>query len=636
MRKPTKAGKKRTHKKHKLQGKKRILWLLALFVAAMVYFLYDLPDIDNVKPLETKPSITILANDGTLIARYGGMQGNTVKMRDLPQHLVAAVLSVEDRRFYWHFGIDPLGLARAMWVNLRHGRWVQGGSTITQQLAKNMFLTPDKTIRRKVQEAIMALRIEHKFTKAEILLAYLNRVYFGAGAYGIDAASKTYFRKPPAQLTLPESAMLAGLLKAPSHFSPATNPKRAEERAKVVIRAMHDAGHLDEKTAARQMEKVHAQTPHAMSGDLNHYFSDWVIDQIDSFIATTDSDIVVKTTLDPKLQLMAEAKQKALFKRIKPEDKVTQAAVLTEAPDGAILAMTGGVDYAASQFNRATQARRQPGSTFKPFVYLAALEAGFDPDTKIEDAPLREGSYRPDNYDNKYYGTVTLTDALAHSLNTATIRLLQLVGISQLIDVADRMGFAGRLKPELSSALGTDEVNLLELTNAYTIIANGGRAVWPYAVLSIKDGDGHLIYQYEGAEQTQVFSRRDIYMLDSMLVQVIARGSGQAAQLSRGHTAGKTGTTQNYRDAWFLGYTDKLVTGIWMGNDDNTTMNRVTGGKYPAQLWHDYMNEAINFDIPVFRPETFPSQSDDGGFSSLLERWSSPATPDRQAPVYNK
>ena len=614
---------------------KLALWGLAVLFAIGIYFLYDLPDIDKVKPLDTKPSITILANDGTLIARYGGMQGDILGIKDFPPKLIAAVLSVEDRRFYSHFGIDPLGLARAMLRNILAGRWVQGGSTITQQLAKNLFLTPDKTIRRKVQEALMALQIEHKFSKDEILAAYLNRVYFGAGAYGVDAASKTYFNKPARELTLWESAVLAGLLKAPSRFSPATNPDLARKRAAVVIETMKEAGYLDAKTTAREIKNAKSRAVGQLAGDFNRYFSDWVIDQIDSFIGTTAGDIVVTTTLDPKMQMLAEEKRKALFKKITPRDKLSQAALITEDLDGAVLAMIGGVDYKTSQFNRATQALRQPGSAFKPFVYLAAIESGFNPDSRIEDAPIKEGDYRPNNYDNKYFGTVTLTEALAKSLNTATIHLLQAVGVERLIDVAARMGFTGELRPELSTGLGTDEVTLLEITNAYAVIANGGATVWPYAVLSIRDSHDLLLYQHTELEHPRVFSARDIGTLDGMLVQAVAQGTGEAAQLSHGHVAGKTGTTQNYRDAWFIGYTDKLVTGVWMGNDDDTPMTRVTGGKYPAQLWHDYMNEAIDLEVPEFIPE--PSSPDSTEFSGMLGRWSSGVSENTaDTPVYNK
>ena len=623
-----KADKGRKRQGIRLTPEKIAQLSLAAFVLlgiVLTYFLYDLPDIDKVKPLDTRPSVVILANDGTLIARYGGLQGNVVTIKDVPPHMIAAVLSVEDRRFYSHFGIDPIGMARAMLTNLRSGHWVQGGSTITQQLAKNLFLTSDKTLRRKVQEALMALRIEHKYTKDEILLAYLNRVYFGDGAYGIDAAAKTYFNKPASHMTLYESAVLAGLLKAPSHFSPANNPDLAMERAKVVIETMREAGYIDDKMAAQITRNAKPPGLRSMAGELNHYFADWVIGQVDSFISSTGSDIFVKTTLDPKLQLMAEAKQKSVFSKILPKDKVTQTALVTEAPDGAVLAMIGGVDYAASQFNRATQALRQPGSAFKPFVYLAALESGLTPDTKIEDAPITEDDYRPDNYDDKYYGVVTLTEALKHSMNTATIRLLNLVGIDKFVNVAERMGFTHVPKPELSAGLGADEVNLLELTNAYAVIANGGKAVWPYTVLSIKDGDGHLLYQHEQPQPTQVFASKDIASLDVMLTEVVAPGgTGQSARLSHGHSAGKTGTTQNYRDAWFMGYSDKLITGVWMGNDDATPMHNITGGKYPAQLWHDYMENVIDFSSPVFVPEAVqPLVPPDSEFSDMLNRWSS-------------
>jgi penicillin-binding protein 1A len=642
--KPSESGKERKLRGGSKKFARIILLCSVAFFSTAVYFLYDLPDMDHVKPLDTRPSIVVLADDGTLVARYGGLQGEIVTMADVPASLKDAVLSVEDRRFYSHFGIDLIGLTRAMLTNILARHWVQGGSTITQQLAKNLFLTPDKTLRRKVQEAMMALCIEHKYTKDEILLAYLNRVYFGDGAYGVDAAAKTYFNKPARKLTLYESAVLAGLLKAPSHFSPANNPDLAMARAKVVIKTMQEAGYIDARTAAQVTKNAKPPGLRAMAGDLNHYFADWVISQVDSFISDTGSDIYVKTTLDPKLQLMAESKQKSLFKKIPPKDNVTQAALVTEAPDGAVLAMIGGVDYAESQYNRATQALRQPGSSFKPFVYLAALETGFTPDTTVEDSPIKEGKYRPDNFDNEYFGTVTLATALKHSLNTATIRLLKMVGVGKMVDVATRMGFTHLPKPELSAGLGADEVNLLELTNAYAIIANGGTAVWPYAVLSIKDGAGNLLYQRTAPSSSQVFTHSDIANLDSMLMGDVERGgTGEAAKLSHGHTAGKTGTTQNYRDAWFLGYSDRLITGVWMGNDDGSSMHAVTGGKYPAQLWHNYMEEVINFNTPVFVPEAAqPLVPADSEFSGMLNRWSSTSDDSSDGfkgsdvPVYNR
>lgn len=667
------ATKKKTAKPKKTSGKsggrfrrlmralmtRRVMgWGLAVFLVVAVYFLWDLPGTDDVRPLETTPSITIIASDGSIIARYGGMKGDAINVKDLPPHVVEAVLAIEDRRFYDHFGVDPIGLSRAMAANVMAGHWVQGGSTITQQLAKNLFLSPDKNLRRKVQEALLALQIEYKFTKDEILSAYLNRVYFGSGAYGIDAAARTFFGKSPKELTLFEGAQLAGVLKAPSRYSPAADPKKSRERAIVVIRAMEEAGYLDAKKAERE-EKNAESRKIVETGDLNRYFGDWVINQIDSFISSNDRDLKVYTTFNPRLQVLAEKQQENLFKDIKPEEKISQAALVTMSMDGAVLAMIGGRDYGQSQFNRATQAQRQPGSSFKPFVFLAAMEAGWRPDDQILDAPITTGSYRPGNYEDKYYGPVSLTQALAYSLNTATIRLLQEVGMAHLLDVTQRLGFSQKFNPELATGLGASEATVLDMTGAYAVIANGGRQVWPWAVLSIKDKKGNVLYSRAPSDGGQVFSRRDIAALDSMLVQVVARGTGQAAQLSRGHVAGKTGTTQNYRDAWFVGYTDRLITGVWMGNDDNTPMQRVSGGRYPARLWRNYMSDAIGVDLNLRgrdadyydaggdftqRPQGSqePVNDDSGDFSSsfsnMLNQWSAGERPKpSQAPVeYNR
>lgn len=626
------------------------LWGFAFFALLTTYLCYDLPDITDVKPLESKPSITIVANDGAVIARFGGMKGSNMQVKDLPKTVAQAVMAVEDRRFYNHFGIDIFGLARAMAANVAAGQWVQGGSTITQQLAKNLFLTPEKTLRRKAQEAIMAVYIDYKFSKDDILSAYLNRVYFGAGAYGIDAAARTYFGKSARDLNLWESAVLAGLLKAPSRFSPATNPKLSRERAETVLAAMVDAGYITEKKQKQELKNVQTRLAKNSSGDLARYFADWVLSQLDSYILESPQDIIVKTTFSPRLQVLAEKQQKDIFARMKPTDKISQVALVTLSKDGAVRAMIGGTDYAASQFNRATQALRQPGSAFKPFVYLAALEAGFEPDTTILDEKFKSGSYRPDNYDGRYYGEVTLTQALAHSLNAATIRLLQDVGIGRFLDVTERMGFAEKVKPELASGLGADEVTLLELTKAYAVIGNGGHIVYPYAILSVENNSGEVLYERPAVDTSQVFSSGDIQNLDRMLQQVVAQGTGGAAQLSRGLVAGKTGTTQNYRDAWFIGYTDNLVTGVWMGNDDNESMDKVTGGKYPAMLWRAYMNDAIDVDMPRFQPSssfffnggtTDRTASPGGGFSDMINRWSqgtfgAPTAPAEKSPLpYN-
>ncbi len=588
-------GKKRGGGGRGLFSWRKLRWVFALFVVVTIYFVWDMPDSDDVKPLEAKPSITVLAHDGTVLARYGGIKGDVVDVRDLPPHVVAAVLAIEDRRFYSHFGIDPIGLARAMFVNARAGGWVQGGSTITQQLAKNLFLTPDKTIRRKVQEALLALSIDFRFSKDDILSAYLNRVYFGGGAYGIDAAARVYFNKPSAKLTLWESAVLAGVLKAPSRYSPNANPEKSADRAKVVITAMQDSGFLDEKKALKELKNAKVTTAGSEAGDLRRYFTDWVIDEVEDYVGTTNRDITVRTTFDADFQIKAEQRLEEIMaslsdkKKAKkgdkpaPDENLPQAAIVTLSEDGAVLAMIGGRDYAESQFNRATQALRQPGSAFKSFVYLAALELGYDPEQTIEDAPMTEGSYRPSNHDGKYYGQVTLTDALALSLNTATIRMLQVVGMPAFMDVMSRLPFPQKFRPELATGLGAGETTLLDLTAAYAVIANGGYRVTPYAVLSIKDDDGRTLYRREKLGMPRVFSGAHLAKLDDMLVQVVARGTAQNAQLGRGHVAGKTGTSQNYRDAWFVGYTDNLVTGVWMGNDDSTPTARLSGGGVPAR-----------------------------------------------------
>ncbi len=603
------------------------LWCFAALTLYVSYCIWDMPDTSEVKPLEMRPSITVLAADGSLIARFGGLKGNVVKAADLPPYVVAAVLSVEDRRFYDHFGIDLIGLARAMYTNIKARRWVQGGSTITQQLAKNLFLTADKTLRRKVQEALLALMIEHQHSKEEILTSYLNRVYFGSGAYGIDAAARTYFGKGAKDITLWEGAVIAGLLKAPSRFSPAANPKLARDRAKVVIKAMEAAGYIGKDMQKQETSNAKITLAGASAGSLNRYFADWVIDQVDSYVSNSERDLVIRTTLSPELQQLAETQQKALFATLKPEDKVSQAALVTMGMDGAVLAMIGGTDYTESQYNRATQAERQTGSSFKPFVYLAALEAGYKPTDILDDSPFSAGSYRPKNYENKYNGPVTMSDALAFSLNAATVRLLQQIGVSRLLDIAQRLGLSNQFKPELATGLGAGEAPLIEMTHAYAEIANGGHAIWPYAVLSVEDKDGKTLYRRDTTENMRLFSYQTVQDLDSMLQQVVAKGTGRAAQLSHGHVAGKTGTTQDYRDAWFIGYTNRLVTGVWMGNDDNSPMEGVSGGKYPARLWRSYMEDAVNVNVPSYAQKM--KRGDDGPFSRLLDRWSSEGPEER-------
>lgn len=567
------------------------IWAGVAGASVVAYFAYDLPDVSQVAQAERRPAVTVLAADGSTIERYGDIHGTTINAADLPPHLVHAVLATEDRRFFSHFGIDPIGLVRAAFVNFQAGRVVQGGSTITQQLAKNLFLTPDRTMGRKVQEAILAIWLERTYSKNQILTAYLNRVYLGAGTYGVDAAAQTYFNKPATEVNLREAAILAGLLKAPSRYSPAANPDRAAERAGVVIAAMLDAGYITQA----DIEAMRAAPPmprRKPEGDGDRYFADWVADQIVGFIGKEHDDITVHTTMDRRLQQAAERRLEASLSGAGLAARAEQGALVALSPDGAVRALIGGSSYAESQFNRATQALRQPGSAFKPLVFLAALENGMAADTLVDDAPIRIDGWQPANFEKGFHGPMPLRDALAHSVNTAAIRVLDRTGVEPVATLARRLGITSPMGKDLSLALGTSEVTLLELTGAYTAFANGGRAVWPYAVTRIEDRAGRVLYQRRGsAGATPVIDPADLAELNRMLMAVVEYGTGKSAKLDR-MTAGKTGTSQEYRDAWFVGFTADYVAGVWLGNDDNQPMKRVTGGGLPARIWRDFMMDA--------------------------------------------
>src|SRR5215468_6088477 len=497
---------------------------------------YDLPDVSRLNEIHRQPSITLLADDGSVIASYGDLYGQTVKLSDLPPYLPHAVIATEDRRFYHHFGLDPLGLARAAYVNLRYWRLTQGGSTITQQLAKNVFLTPARTVRRKGQEMLLALWLEHNFTKDQILTLYLNRVYFGAGAYGVDAAARKFFGKPATQVTPYEAAMLAGLLRAPSQFNPVADRAAADTRARLVLQNMVDADFLSAADADNIAKGAQMSTSYATAG---------------------------------------------------------QAALVSLTPDGAVRAMVGGRDYANSQFNRATQALRQPGSAFKAFVYLAGLEHGLTPEDRFVDSPLRIGKWQPDNFENKYYGDVTLREAFARSLNSVAVQVSERVGRNNVIDVARRLGITADLTTGPSIALGSSGVSLLELTGAYATFDNGGYGVWPRGIQTIRDKDGRLLYQREGSGPGQLVEPAQVNSMLDLMSAVVDWGTGRGASPGR-PAAGKTGTSSDSRDAWFVGFTAELVTGVWVGNDDNAPMKKVTGGSLPAQLWRSYMVAALD------------------------------------------
>jgi penicillin-binding protein 1A len=562
------------------------VWGAVLVGGLVAYYAYDMPRMDGIPQLAKRPAVTLLARDGTPFAHFGDSTGETVSVKQMSPYLPEAVVSIEDRRFYSHFGLDPIGLLRAIYVNLRSGGVVQGGSTITQQLAKNLFLTPERTLKRKVQEVLAAFWLESHYSKDALLTLYLNRVYLGAGTFGVVAASERYFDKKVDELTLPEAAILAGLLQAPSRYAPTRSQERAERRADVVLDAMADAGYISAaEAAAAKSAPVKLARPPVRVG---RYFADWALDQVNGYVGGVTADIVVQTTLDVNMQRAAEEKLAQLVKTNGAKYDVEQGAVLIMDPAGAVRAMAGGVDYSDSQFNRATRALRQPGSAFKMFVYAAALDAGLTPDSGFMDAPYSVGDYAPRNYEGTYRGPVTMEQAVAHSINTVAVQVLQKVGVDRVIQWARRLGITTPLKREAGLALGASEVTLMELTSAYAAFANQGAGVWAYGVTEVKDSAGSVLYQRLGSGPGLRMSPRMIADMDRMLHAVVEYGTGRAARIDR-PVYGKTGTNEDYRDAWFVGYSADLVAGVWLGNDDRTPMKRVTGGGLPAQLWHDVM-----------------------------------------------
>jgi len=565
-----------------------ILIGLGVFFA---YFARDLPDTSALWQGGAAPKVTLLASDGSPIASHGATAGAPIRLAELPPYAPQAILAVEDRNFYHHFGVNPVSLVRALIVNAKHRAVVQGGSTITQQLAKNLFLSPERTMKRKVQELILALWLERRFTKDEILTLYLNRVYFGGGAYGVDAASYRYFGKSARELTLGEAAVLAGLLKAPSRYAPTRSPQTAGRRGRLVIDQMVGAGFLSEADAAAVVAQPVILSTSPISAA--PYFVDYVLPKTRALAGHIDADLIVKTTFNPRIQEAAELGALAGFAMADRDTTDIEGAVVILNNDGGVLAMVGGRDYRRSQFNRATQARRQPGSAFKPFVYLAALENGFAPDDIVLDAPLRIGKWAPDNYNGKYYGAVTMREALGRSLNGATIRVQEQTGRAAVRAKARAMGLKAALAPGPALGLGVNAVSPIELAGAYAPFANGGFQIASYAIASIETADGDVLYRRSGSYLEQAASRRAIDAMNEMMRGVVEWGTGRAAAVPGYRAAGKTGTSQNSRDAWFAGHAGGLVGVVWVGRDDNAPMPGVTGGRLPASVWREAMARAL-------------------------------------------
>ncbi len=605
------------------------LWAVIAAVGVVIWVGAHLPAIQSLEIPKRPPTIQIVGFDGSVLATRGEMAGANVSLKDLPPHLPKAFIAIEDRRFYSHYGVDPVGIARAAVANILHRGVSQGGSTLTQQLAKNLFLTQERTFMRKLQEVELALWLERKHSKTEILELYLNRVYFGSGAYGVEAAAQRYFGKAAKSVTIAEAAMLAGLVKSPSRLAPNRNPEGAEKRAQTVLTAMADAKFITEAQAKASIGQPSYNVKAAGAGTIN-YVADWIGEVLDDLIGQVDQNIVVETSIDPKLQSVAEA---AIIDELAAKSvkfNVTQGALVAMTPDGAVRAMVGGRNYAESQYNRAVTAKRQPGSAFKPFVYLTAIEAGLTPETTRQDAPLDVKGWKPENYTHEYFGAVTLTQALAMSLNTVAVRLGLEVGAKNVVRTAHRLGISSKLEANASIALGTSEVSLNELVGAYAPFANGGRGSTPHVVTRIRTADGKVLYVRPADQLGQVIDPRHVAMMNSMMQETLLSGTARKAEIPGWTAAGKTGTSQDFRDAWFIGYTANLVTGVWLGNDDNSPTRKATGGGLPVEVWTRFMRTAHQ-GVPV---AALPNARQGGFLSNLIQsasQVSAPAAPSAQA-----
>ncbi len=580
------------------------IWTGFFALLFLAWCAYDLPGPERLNELKRRPSVTLLASDGSLIASYGDLFGDNVRLADLPPYLPAAVLATEDRRFYDHFGLDLRGIARAIYVNFTEGELVQGGSTVTQQVAKNLFLTPERSLHRKGQEMLLALWLERTFTKDEILELYLNRVYFGAGTYGVDAAARKYFGRPAREVSIFEAAMLAGMLKAPSRYNPLNDKELAKARGRLVIAGMVATGQLTEAEAKAISEASAPSVSTQAKSQIGQHFADWVIDQVSSYVGAAEQDLVVQTTLDPVLQREAEATLARVLAEQGANVKASEGALVSMRPDGAVVAMVGGTDYRSSQFNRATQALRQPGSAFKAFVFLAAFENGLTPANSFVDGPIRIGKWSPGNYQDKYYGQVTLREAFARSLNSVAVQVSERVGRRRVVETAQKLGITEPLDGTPAIALGVSETTLLEMTGAYATFANLGNGVWPRGIERITARDGTVLYERQGAGPGAVASGAAVGKMLDVMGATVDWGTAKKAKLDR-PVYGKTGTSQNFRDAWFIGLSRDVVTGVWVGNDNNAPMDKVTGGSLPVAIWHDFMAQALQGTPPadVRRPQ---------------------------------
>ena len=563
------------------------VWLTIFLGGTVVWAFLNLPETESIQ-ITRQPSITFLDREGRILASFGDIYGQSISYEQLPQDLINAVIVTEDKRFFDHIGVDLRGIARAFLVNFKARRIVQGGSTITQQLAKNLFLTPERSITRKLHEVILSLWLEFRFSKKQILSIYLNRVYLGSGTYGVQAASEKYFNKKVEDLDLYESALIASLLKAPSKYNPISNPKLSQKRTKKVLRNMANnslinLNDVENYRLVSDSKKNISEPPKS-----SRYFVDWLLPRVRSYLGEINEDLIVRTTLDKELQRMAEESISSISKKF---PSANQSAIVVLDLNGGVLAMVGGRDYGDSQFNRVTQAQRQPGSAFKLFVYLVALEKGFLPDDKIEDSEVSVDDWSPENYKKEFLGDISISEAFSKSINTVAVKISESIGREEVIKKAKSLGIKSKLINSPSLALGTSEVNLLELTGAYNVLANGGNGVWTHGIRLIEDVDGNLLYLRKGFGPGKLLEENITFDMTQMLKETIKTGTGKNAKIGR-PAAGKTGTSQSLRDAWFIGFSSDMVTGVWFGNDDDSPMRKITGGNAPAILWSDFMKKA--------------------------------------------
>jgi penicillin-binding protein 1A len=607
------------------------VWAIIAAIGLVIWIGAHLPPIQSLEIPKRPPSVLILGAGGTTLATRGDMGGAAVTLRELPDYVPKAFIAIEDRRFYSHHGVDPLGILRALLHDVVRRGNAQGGSTITQQLAKNLFLTQERTVSRKLQEVALAFWLEHRFTKSQILELYLNRVYFGSGAYGIEAAAQRYFGKSARQLTVAEAALLAGLVQSPSRLAPSHNPDGAERRARVVLADMADQKLIGED--AEKLALAHpARAVKPAGADSLNYVADWVMDAVNDYVGRFEEDIVVETSIDPALQGAAEHALDDALREKGEKFGISEGAIVAMTPDGIVRALVGGRSYAESQFNRAIAAKRQPGSAFKPFVYLTALEHGLTPDTVRDDGPISVKGWKPENYEHEFMGPVTLTTALANSLNTVSVRLILEVGPAAVARTAYRLGIDSKLDPNPSLALGTSGVSPLELVSAYAPFANGGFAAVPHAIERIKGTDGTILYARATQAVGRIVDARYVAMMNSMLHETIASGTGRHADLPGWSAAGKTGTSQDYRDAWFVGYTSHMVAGIWLGNDDNSPTRKAVGGGLPVDVWSRFMRAAHQGIAPTGLPGAGGGGSP---ITSLFQSAAAPAPAGGRAPQSN-